>query len=90
MGLAAAVGQFQLPHRLVVLAGQPQHHVPRQFAQVVGRVGQGEKLARVFVQRALAALHQHFVEIGGELVERQFAGAQVVAQGDDVVPGFPG
>ena len=47
VGLAAAVGQFELADRLVVLARQAQDHVLGQLAQVVGRVGQGEELRGV-------------------------------------------
>ena len=68
--LAAAVGEIQLAHRLVALARQPPHHVPRQVAQVVGRVGQRKELRRVFVNRALAFLEDDLIQIGGEHRQR--------------------
>ena len=55
VGLAAAVGELQLAHGLVVLARQAQHDVPGQLAQVVGGVGEGEELAGIFVDAAPAS-----------------------------------
>jgi hypothetical protein len=35
-------------------------------------------------------VHDDFVEVGGKFAEGEFAGAQVIAERDDVMPGFPG
>ncbi len=58
--LAAAVGQLQLPHGLVVLAGEAVDDILGQFAEVVGREGQGEELGRLAVDLA-APVHDHVV-----------------------------
>jgi hypothetical protein len=47
-------------------------------------------LLGVAPDRALAALHEDLVEVGGEHVERELARLQVVPQPHDFVPGFPG
>ena len=89
VGLAATVGQSQLADDPVVLACQPQHHIPHQLAQIVGGEGQRKEMLRPLVDRALPALHYDLVEVGGKHVHRQFAGTQVVPQRDYFVPWFP-
>ena len=89
MRLAAAVGEIQLPHRLVALARQPPHHVPRQVAQVVGWVGEREEFLRVFVNRALAFFQDDLIQIGGEHRQRQLARFQFITKLDHFVPRFP-
>ena len=89
VGLASAVRQLELAYRLVILARHPQHHVPHQLPQVVGREGQGEEVDRIFVDGTLAALHHHFVQVRRKHVQRQFAGLQVIPQRDDFVPALP-
>ena len=69
VGLAAAVGQLQLAHGLVVLARQAQHHILGQLTQVEGGIGEGKELRRVLVDRPGGA-HGHVVEVGGEDAER--------------------
>ena len=65
--LAAAVGELQLPHRLVAFPGKPHGDVLDQFPQRMGGIGEGEELRRVFVNRPLAAGQGDFVKVGGEL-----------------------
>ena len=90
VGLAAAVGQFELPHRLRVSSRETQHDVPGELAQREGRVGQGEEPGGILVYRPRAPLHHHVVQVGGEVGQRQLAGAHVLAQLHDAVPGGPG
>ncbi len=66
VSLAAAVGQFQLPDRLVVLAAEPVDHILRQLAKVVRRVRQGEKLSRRAID-GCSSVHDDVIEVGGEL-----------------------
>ena len=61
VSLAAAVVYGELPVCLVGPAGQAQADVLDQFPQVVGRVGEGKELGRVFVDRTPALLHHHVV-----------------------------
>ena len=89
VGLAAAVGQFQLADGLVVLAREAVDHVLGQLAEVVGREGQREELGGGAVD-GRAPVHHHVVEVGGELREGQLARADVGAELDDLVPGLPG
>ena len=86
MRLAAAVGEFQLPHGLVALTTEPNGDVLRQLAQRVGGIGEREELRRVFVDGALAAGEGDFVEVGGELGESELAGFELGLEGDEVVP----
>ena len=90
VGLAAAVGQLELPHRLRVPARETQHDVPRELAQRERRIGEREKPGGVLVYRPRASLHHHVVQVGGEVGQRQLAGAHVLAQFHDAVPGGPG
>jgi hypothetical protein len=66
VGFAAAVGQFELAHGFVVFACQAGDDIAGQFAQVVGGVGEGEEVGRVFVDRARAFLGCDIVQVGGE------------------------
>ena len=90
VSLAAAVGEFQLADGFLVLACQALHYILSHLAQVVGGIGEREELRRVFVEGPPALLHSDFVEIGGEGSQREFAGAEIVTQRDDVMPGGPG
>jgi hypothetical protein len=73
MGLASAVGKLELSNGLVILASQPQDNVPHEVAKVICRKCEGEEFFWVLVDRALAALHQNFIEVGGEQVQRQLS-----------------
>jgi hypothetical protein len=53
VGLAAAIGEFELAHGLVVPARHAQHYVPQQLSQVVRREGKGEELPGVLIDRRL-------------------------------------
>ena len=88
MGLAAAVSQLELPHRLVALPRQPPGDVPRELPQRVGRVGEREELLRLLVDRAAALPESHLVEIGSELREGKLAGAELFLEADDPMPGL--
>jgi hypothetical protein len=88
--LAAAIGQLELAHGLVVLVRQAQGHVAHQVAQVVRGEGQAKETFRFLVDRLLAALHQDLVKVRREHRERQVAGLQVFPKLDHFVPGFPG
>ena len=88
MGLAAAVGELQLPHRLVALSREPRRDVLHELPQRKGRKGEREELLRVLVHRAAALRECHLVEVGRELREGEFAGAEFVFQADDMVPGL--
>ena len=86
MRLAAAVGEFQLPHGLVALATEPNGNVFRQLAERVGGIGEREELGRIFVDGALAAGEGDFVEVGGKLGKGELAGFELGLEGDEVVP----
>ena len=88
MRLAAAVGQLQLPHRLVASPREPRRHITDELPQRVRGIGQGEELLRLLVHRPLAPPERDLMQIGGELRQRQFARAQFVLQPDDFVPRF--
>ena len=87
--LAAAVGELELAHGLLVLARQAADDVAGQVEERRRRVRQRKELLRVFVDAPLAALQRHVVEIGRELVERELAGPEVVAQANDLMPRGP-
>ena len=87
VGLAAAVGQFELPYRLVALPREPSGDVLHQLAQGVGRIGEGEELLRLLVHRATALPEGHLVQVGGEFRERQRTGTQLFLEADDTGPG---
>lgn len=70
VGLAPAVSQLELPHRLVAPPGQAQDYLAAELAQVVGGIGQGEEFPRVTVYLARPA-HHHLVEVGGEDGQRE-------------------
>ena len=88
VGLAAAVGQFELPHRLVALPREPAGDVLHQLPQRVGRIGEGEEPRRVFVDGALPARQRHLVQVGGELGQRQLPRPQFFLQPHDFMPGL--
>ena len=88
MGLAPSVVDREFPIRLVALAGQTQSYVSDQGAQVIGRIGQGKEFGRMLVDRSLAFLHDHVVQVSGKYGQREFTRLQVIAQLHDLVPGF--
>ena len=90
MGLASAIGQFELADGLGVLAGEAKRHVAREVPQRNGGKGKGEEPVRVLIDRPRAFLHRHVVQVGGEVGEREFARAHVLAQFRDFVPRCPG
>ena len=85
--LPAAIGQLELPHRLVALPGEPCRHVLHQLAQRVGRIGQREEFRRVLVDRPASLRLRDLVQVGGEFGEREFTGSKLLLQADDFVPG---
>ena len=85
--LAAAVVDGQLAVRLVAVPGQAKGHVPDQFAQIEGRIGEGKELSRLLVYRSVPLLHHHVVQVGGKHRQRQLAALQIVAQLHDLMPG---
>ena len=88
VGLAAAIGQLQLADRLVAPPVEAKGHVLHQFPQRVRRVGEREERLRVFVDRPAPLPQGHFVQVGGELRQRERAAAQLVFQADDLMPGL--
>ena len=88
MGLAAAVGELELAHRLVALSCEPRRDVLDELPQRVGRIGEREELLRVLVYRAAALRERHFVQVGRELCEGELPRAQLLFQADDVMPGL--
>ena len=54
----------------------------------MGRIGEREELLPILVDRAAALRERHLVEIGRELREGEFAGAQLLLAADDLVPGL--
>ena len=88
VGLAAAVGQLELPHGLVAPPGEPRRHVLHQLAQRVGGIGEREELLRLLVDRPPALRQRHLVEVRGELGQGQLARPQLVLQPNDLVPGL--
>ena len=85
--LPAAVGQLELPHRLVAPPRQPRRHVAHQLAQRVRGIRQGEELRRILVHWPPPLRLHHLVQVGRELGQRQFTRPQLVLQVDDFVPG---
>ena len=89
MGLAAAVGELELgapPCRSFPASRAAD--VLHQLPQRKGRKGEREELLRVLVHGAAALCERHLVEIGRELREGELAGAELVLEADDFVPGF--
>ncbi len=72
VGLPAAICQLKLPDRLLVLAGQSQHDVPRQLSDVVRGVGEREELSRVLINGPRRP-HHYVIEVGSERMQSQFA-----------------
>jgi len=90
MGLAPAVGEFELANGLGIPAVETKRHIARELPQREGREGQGEEAARILVDRPRTLLHHDIVKVGGEIGERELARAHILAQLHDLVPGFPG
>ena len=86
VGLAAAVGQLQLPHRLVTAPGKPPGNVLHQLPQGMGRVGQREEFLGVFVDPAAALRQRHLVQVGRKLRQRQLAAAQLILEPHHFMP----
>ena len=84
--LPAAVGQLQLPDRLVALAGEPERDILREFPQRVREVGQREEFRRVLVEAALSRSGHHIVEVGREFRQREFPGAQFLLEMHQFAP----
>ena len=84
--LAAAVGQFELAHRLVAVPGQPPGDVLHQFAQRVRRIGERKELLGVFVDRTPALRLRDLVQVSSELRERQLPAAQFPLQPHHLMP----
>src|SRR6266699_1956393 len=88
MCLATTIGQFQLPHSLVVPACQAQHDIFGQFAQVEGGIGKREEVIGVLIDGPCFT-HRHIVEVSREDREGQCTCLQFVPQVYHVMPGFP-
>ena len=88
VGLAAAVGEFQLPDRPVGLAGEAKCHVLDQLAERRRREGEVEELGRVLVDGTLSPRQRDLVKIGGELGQRELAAAEFVLEADEGGPGL--
>jgi len=96
--LTAAVGQLKLLYRLIAPSSQPEQDRLDQLPQVESWVRASKELPPVAVDAlrrpvgvalARAFTHGHGIEIGGKGRQREVAGLDVVAQGDDVMPGGP-
>ena len=86
VGLAAAVGQLQLPYRLGAPAGESFRHVLHKLAQGVGGIREREESRGVFIDRPCAPTEGDLVEVGRELGEGELAASQLVLEADDAVP----
>ena len=84
--LSAAVRHLELAYSFAVLARQPSRDIPHQFAQCVRGVSEREELGRVLVDRALPRLGHDLVQVGRELGEREFPGAEFRLKANDLVP----
>jgi len=71
--------------RLAALSGQSQEDVPHELLHAEGGVSAGEDHGRLVVDgRRFAGAHA--VQVGGEFVQRQPAGADVCAQRAEFMP----
>ena len=86
VGLAAAVGELQLPYRLVAPPSEASGDVLHQFPKRMGGVGEREERLRILIGRAAARPQGHFVQVGGKLRQRERTAAQLVLQADDLMP----
>ena len=86
MGLAAAVGQLELPHRLGAPPGEPFRHVLDQLAQGGGGKGQGEEARGVLVNGPPALAEGDLVQVGGELRQGELAAPQLLLEAEDPMP----
>ena len=86
MGLAAAVGQLELPHRPSALPGEPLRHVLYQFAQGGGRERKLEEPRGVLVDGSPSLPEGNFVQVGRELRKGKLAAPQLVLEADDLMP----
>ena len=87
MGLATAVGQLELPHRLGALPGESLRHVLDQLAQGGGCERQLEEPRGVLVDGPPSLPEGDLMQIGRELRKRELAAPQLVLEADDLVPG---
>ena len=88
VGLAASVGELELAYRLVALPRKPRCDILHELPQRVGRIGEREEFLRVLVHRAPALRQRYLMQIGRELREGELAGAELLFQADDMVPGL--
>ena len=86
MGLAAAVGQLELPHRLGAPSREPFRHVLDQLAQGRGGKGQGEEARGVLVDGPPALAEGDLVQVGGELRQGELAAPQLVLEAEHPMP----
>ena len=86
VGLAAAVGQLQLPDRLGAPPGKSFRHVLDELAQGVGGKRERKESRRVFIDGPCALSEGDLVEIGGELREGELAASKLLLEADDAVP----
>src|SRR3989304_4231556 len=89
MRLAPAVREPELTHGFLILAGEAADDVTGQVEERRRRVRESKELLRVLVDAPPAAFERDVVEVGGELVERELAGPEVIAQADNLVPRGP-
>ena len=87
VGLPPAVGQFELPHRLVALPIESMRHVLDQLPERVRRKRQREELRRVLVHGPRPRSLRDFVQVGGELREGEFPGLQLLPEPHHLPPG---
>ena len=86
--LATTIGHLKLSDGLVVVARQPLDHILGQFAQVVGRVGQGEELGGFLIDLP-RLVHHHVVQIRREDGERKLTRLEIVSYLYDLMPRRP-
>ena len=86
VGLAAAVGELELPHRLGALPGESFRHVLDQLSQGGCRKGQGKEPLRILIDGPLPLAEGDLVQISGELRQGQLAASQLVLEADDLMP----
>ena len=86
MGLSAAIGQLELPHRLGALPVESLRHVLDELAQGRRCKGQGKEPLGVLIDGPPAFGEGDLVEIGSELRQGQLAASQLVLEAHDLMP----
>ena len=86
VGLPPAVGEFELPDRLVALPVEPVRHVLHQFPERMRREGQRKELRRILVHGPRPRSLRHLVEVGRELRQGQFPRLQFFLEAHHLPP----